>query len=350
MHESSMDKMRQFREAHLREKEETPLNILDLGSLDVVGNYTYREIFNSPDWSYTGVDMAAGKNVDIVLKNPYSWKEIKSNSVDVFVSGQAFEHVEYIWILMLEVSRVLKPGGICCIIAPAGGFEHRYPVDCWRFYPDGMNALAKFSRLTTVEAYTQWEPQGYTEDNSDVWQDSVLVCRKPQTSTWASIKNHVINRIQFHALAIGLDSIMDGADRTPVDDEQSGKERMASFEEIRELRDRLQKNDFPSRADFEKLLASYDDTRAAYEHTRRAYEDTRKELDAVKQLHETLPSREDFDNLRKAYEDTRTAYEHTRGAYEHTLLAYEDVRKELETMRQSNAAMPADNHSGTTKS
>ena len=36
MHESSMDKMRQFREQHLQEKEETPLNILDLGSLDVV--------------------------------------------------------------------------------------------------------------------------------------------------------------------------------------------------------------------------------------------------------------------------------------------------------------------------
>jgi len=293
MHESSMDKMRQFREAHLHEKEKTTLNILDLGSLDVVGNYTYREIFNCPDWSYTGVDMAAGKNVDIVLKNPYSWKELKSNSVDVFVSGQAFEHVEYIWILMLEVSRVLKPGGICCIIAPAGGFEHRYPVDCWRFYPDGMNALAKFSRLTTVESYTQWEPEGYYKDNSDVWQDSVLVCRKPKTSTWASIKNHLINRIQFYALVIGLDSIIADAARTPVGDEQSETQSMTSFEKIWELRSRLQMNDLPSRADFINLIkayedtkAAYEDTKAAYEHTKRAYEDARQELEDIKQTYQ----------------------------------------------------------------
>ena len=326
MHESSMDKMRRFREAHLHEKENTPLIILDLGSLDVVGNYTYREIFNYPGWSYTGVDMAAGKNVDVVLKNPYSWKEIKSNSVDVFVSGQAFEHVEYIWILMLEVSRVLKPGGICCIIAPAGGFEHRYPVDCWRFYPDGMNALAKFSRLTTIEAYTQWEPQGYSTDNSDIWQDSVLVCRKPQISPWASIRNHVVNRIQFHALVIGLDSLVDCVDRTPAGDEQSATENMTSFEKIKALRDRLQMNDLPSRADFEDLLKAYEDTRAAYEHTRQAYEETRKELDAVKQSHDNLPSREDFEDLLKAYEDTRAAYEHTRQAYEETRQKYEDIK------------------------
>lgn len=292
--------MRQFRAAHLHEKEKTTLNILDLGSLDVVGNYTYREIFNCPDWSYTGVDMDAGKNVDIVLKNPYSWKEIKSNSVDVLVSGQALEHVEYIWILMLEVSRVLKPGGICCIIAPAGGFEHRYPVDCWRFYPDGMKALAKFSRLTTVETYTQWEPQGYSKDNSDVWQDSVLVCRKPQTSTWSSIKNHLINRIQFHTLVIGLDSIIVDEARTLERDKQSETQGMASFEKIRELRNRLQMNDLPSRADFENLLKAYEDTKAAYEHTKeayehtkRAYEDTRQKYEAIKKPHQVAGQADD---------------------------------------------------------
>lgn len=274
--------MRLFREKHLQEKEETPLYIMDLGSLDVVGNYTYREIFNCPNWTYTGVDMAEGNNVDIVLKNPYAWREIKSNSVDVFISGQAFEHVEYVWILMLEVFRVLKPGGICCIIAPAGGFEHRYPVDCWRFYTDGMNALAKFSGMTTVEAYTQWEPEGYSADNSDVWQDSVLVCNKRKASTWLSVKRHLINRIQFYALSLDLKNIIadvnEPADKVAHFDIQN----IEDFTKAIEIRDKLQKNALPSREDYENLLEAYEQTKAAYEHTRQAYEDTKQKYEKAK--------------------------------------------------------------------
>ena len=33
-------------------------------------------------------------------------------------------------------SRVLVPGGLACIIAPGAQGVHRFPVDCWRFYPD----------------------------------------------------------------------------------------------------------------------------------------------------------------------------------------------------------------------
>ena len=283
MHESSMDKMRLFKEKHLLGKEETPLNILDLGSLDVVGNFTYKEIFNCPNWTYTGVDMTEGNNVDIVLKNPYSWREIKSNSVDVFVSGQAFEHVEYVWILILEVFRVLKPGGICCIIAPAGGFEHRYPVDCWRLYPDGLNALAKFSRMTTVEAYTQWEPEGYSKDNSDVWQDSVLICRKQKESTWTSIKHHLINRIQFNALAIGLKRIITDNTPLPGGTEPFDIQNIESFTKAREIRNKLQSNDLPSLADYEALLEAYEHTKQAYEDTKQAYEDTKQAYEDIKQ-------------------------------------------------------------------
>ena len=74
--------------------------------------------------------MAPGDNVDIVLNDPYHWKEFKSNSIDVLISGQAFEHIQYIWISILEVVRVLKPGGLGCIIVPSSGVENRYPFDC----------------------------------------------------------------------------------------------------------------------------------------------------------------------------------------------------------------------------
>lgn len=176
MHKSSLDKMLAFRKKYLESKKEEPLLVLDLGSLDINGSY--RDFFDISPWVYRGMDTASGKNVDIILKNPYKWREIKSESADVLLSGQAFEHIEFFWITILEIARVLKPGGLCCIIAPSGGFEHRYPVDCWRFYLDGFVALAKFSKLEVVEVYSQTEPTGYP-DGSDQWQDLVMVARKP---------------------------------------------------------------------------------------------------------------------------------------------------------------------------
>ena len=176
MHRSSLDKMLIFRNKYLEGKKKEPLLILDLGSLDVNGSY--REYFEVFSWTYRGIDMTAGKNVDIVLQYPYNWQEIRSNSADVVISGQAFEHIEFFWLTMLEISRVLKPEGLCCLIAPSSGPEHRYPVDCWRFYPDGFVALARFTSLKVLEVYSQDGPTGY-QDKSDMWQDTVLVCRKP---------------------------------------------------------------------------------------------------------------------------------------------------------------------------
>lgn len=188
MHLSSLDKMRAFRDQYLQGREHEALNIIDLGSQDVNG--CYRSLFVSPSWTYTGIDMSAGKNVDIVLHSPYRWTEIKSGSVDVLISGQAFEHIEYFWLTMMEVARVLKSGGICCIIAPAGGHEHKYPVDCWRFYPDGFTALARFAQLEVLSVSTQWEGKNYP-DGSDEWKDTMLVCRKPKLKGLKKIRSSI---------------------------------------------------------------------------------------------------------------------------------------------------------------
>lgn len=123
--------MMRFRSLFLDQGLKSPLVIYDLGSQDING--TYRPIFSNPNWRYMGIDTVSGKNVDIVLRNRYVFRELQSNSADVIISGQAFEHIEYFWVTMLEIVRVLKPGGICCILAPSSGPEHRYPCDCWRW-------------------------------------------------------------------------------------------------------------------------------------------------------------------------------------------------------------------------
>lgn len=148
-------------------------------------------------------DMEAGKNVDIVLRTPYVWFEIASESADVVISGQVFEHIQYFWITMLEVARVLKPGGICCILAPSSGPEHRYPTDCWRFYPDGLIALANWAELNVCESTTQWESEGY-EDGSDEWHDSMLIFQKPISGTFGGLRGRFRLWLRHKVVLMGL--------------------------------------------------------------------------------------------------------------------------------------------------
>ncbi|MFM7686006.1 MAG: class I SAM-dependent methyltransferase [Actinomycetota bacterium] len=173
MHHTSFEKMLKFHEVYLGPYMDTPLRILDVGSqLVEEGQGTYRGLFDRPDWRYDGLDVSAGLNVDIAVADPYDWVEIADDTYDLVISGQALEHVEFFWGTAFEIGRVLKPGGVTALIAPSNGFEHRYPVDCWRFYADGMRSLAKYLGFEVVDVFTDW--------GRDVWQDSILVMRKPQ--------------------------------------------------------------------------------------------------------------------------------------------------------------------------
>lgn len=187
MHTTRLTRWPRFRRDYLTGREDEALTILDLGSQDINGSY--RPLFSEPQWRYLGVDMAAGKNVDIILRDPYEWREIARDSADVIISGQTFEHTEFFWLTIQQIARALKPDGLCCILAPSSGPEHRYPVDCWRVYPDGFRAVARYAGLETIECWTQWQDLPDYDDESNKWHDSVLVARKPFPATDRSLPN-----------------------------------------------------------------------------------------------------------------------------------------------------------------
>lgn len=133
------DMMRWFVEdVLLPEKESKPLTILDVGAIDLNGGN--RDLFQHPNWAYTGLDLQEGPNVDVVAKRPYRYP-FSSNCFDVVISNQCAEHVEDLYSWADELIRILKPGGWLCIVAPTMWQEHRYPIDCWRIYPDGYRWL-----------------------------------------------------------------------------------------------------------------------------------------------------------------------------------------------------------------
>ena len=154
------------------------IQVLDVGSYDVNGSY--KNLFDLSKYEYTGLDMEEGPNVDFILRNPYAWDEIETDSFDIVISGQAFEHIEFFWITMSEMTRVLKQDGLLCVIAPNGFGKHRYPVDCYRFFSDGMVALARYVSLETLHSHTNCAPiensfGWYSEKNAD----SMLIAKKP---------------------------------------------------------------------------------------------------------------------------------------------------------------------------
>ncbi len=178
MHEQSMRAMSHFVDSFLDVSKEQ--HVLDVGSQNINGTYQLL-IATNPNWKYVGLDQAHGKNVDVVVQNPYRWPEVSNNSYDVIISGQMFEHCPQFWKVAEEIQRVLKPGGLLCIIVPCWyGHEHRYPVDCYRFLPDGLRAIADSIGFNVIIAdyVNRWKPAIDTGH----WNDTILVARKPWES------------------------------------------------------------------------------------------------------------------------------------------------------------------------
>ena len=82
--------------------------------------------------------------------------------------------------------RVLKPGGIFYLNAPSNGAFHRYPVDCWRFYPDSAFAMSRWSKRNQIDCEVL---EQYTSNNeTDIWSDYVVVFSKGITSQTTSTR------------------------------------------------------------------------------------------------------------------------------------------------------------------
>lgn len=195
MHTSSFNNMKSFVDHYLDPNKH--LTIIDIGSCDVNGSYA--PLFDNPLWRYRGVDQIAGINVDIVVKNPYRWKEIASSSADVVISGQTFEHIEFFWITILEISRILKNDGLCCIIAPSTGFEHKFPIDCWRFLPDGFDALCRYAHLDKLSIYCEGIDRQQDKE-SQVWNDCILIAKKKRLS----LKEKIFSSIKRYGSQLDL--------------------------------------------------------------------------------------------------------------------------------------------------
>ena len=134
--------MRYFRNKCLKPLD-AEITVLDIGSKRLKRSHnTYSRLF-PPPFKYSGMDLEAGKNVDIV-----GYESIMG-TYDVVISGQVMEHISYPWEWLANLKQYFTK--YICIIAPNTWGEHRYPIDTFRYFPDGMRALFDYVGIKEVE-------------------------------------------------------------------------------------------------------------------------------------------------------------------------------------------------------
>lgn len=169
MHDTAYEHGRLFFELYCQDNVRT---VVELGSQDVNG--ALRD--HAPAGvHYIGLDVMAAKGVDLIV-DPDAPLPIADSSIDAVVTSSAFEHDVCFWETFLELTRILRPGGLLYLNAPSNGEFHRYPLDCWRFYPDAGVALTRWAarRGTQIDLVESFVGQPQAER----WADFVAVFRK----------------------------------------------------------------------------------------------------------------------------------------------------------------------------
>lgn len=164
--------------------------VVDIGSQDVNGSL--KELCPAA-LRYIGVDFVPGRNVDIVLEDPYKLP-FADQSVDVVVSSSCFEHSAMFWVLFLEILRILKPGGLFYVNIPSNGVFHRYPLDCWRFYPDSGHALVTWAAHNQVSVALLESFIGSQLPVAEGWNDFVAVFVKDEQAV-ARHRGRICDRV-----------------------------------------------------------------------------------------------------------------------------------------------------------
>ena len=172
MHPSALEFGMRFFDAYCKNR--SGIAVVEVGSQIINGSL--RDVF--PDGAdYIGADFCEGKGVDVVLDDPYKLP-FGDGTVDVIVCSSVFEHSQFFWVLFLEIIRILKPEGLFYLNAPSNGYVHRYPVDCWRFYPDSGSALVEWAERNgytpaLLESFVG--EKNYESIDNDAWNDFVAV-------------------------------------------------------------------------------------------------------------------------------------------------------------------------------
>ena len=122
-------------------------SVLELGARRVRPEVsTLRRDFVPHAAEYVGSDYRDGLDVDVVADVHELSEVFGEQRFDAVVSCSTLEHVRFPWIAVVEINRVLKPGGLVFVQTHQSYPVHAHPHDYYRFTREGLEAL--FCRQT----------------------------------------------------------------------------------------------------------------------------------------------------------------------------------------------------------
>lgn len=119
---------------------------LDFGA----GTAKYSGLIKPKTSEYITFDMMAGQNIDVVgdVLNP----PFKDVEFDTVISTQVLEHVEKPWVMIAQIGRIIKSGGVCIITAPFLVPFHADPYDFFRYTETGLTSMLKNEDFEIIES------------------------------------------------------------------------------------------------------------------------------------------------------------------------------------------------------
>ena len=134
-------------------KHRHPKNVMDLGcGGGATGDY-FRRL--DPNLYWIGLDLRSSPEVSTRnrMDNFVSYDGVripfKNDSIDMIYCHQVFEHVEKPHLLIREISRVLKSGGV--FVGSVSHLEPFHSLSVFNYTPYGFNLLLKDASLPLLE-------------------------------------------------------------------------------------------------------------------------------------------------------------------------------------------------------
>ena len=147
------------------------INVLDVGSKNVNGTLTS---LMPHAWEYHGIDIEAGDNVTHVVPKSFPWP-FPDGHFGCAVCTQVYEHLRKPGQMSREVFRLLRPGSLYYVCAPNSLAYHPYPIDCFRYFADGLASVVDDGGFEILAAY-------HSETGPDGVGDTTVIARKPADS------------------------------------------------------------------------------------------------------------------------------------------------------------------------
>ena len=289
--------------------------ILEIGSMDVNGSL--RDLVE-PTTQYVGVDLEEGPAVDVVVK-PGEKLPFDDASFDFIMASSAFEHDPRFWDTFIEMCRVARPGGHVYVNAPSNGGVHRYPLDCWRFYPDAGLALMEYAReqQIKVDLVESFVGRRYT-DSWDGWNDFAAIFRRGPSKTSLN-NNFVYKRYPSYNARTWKSSNMD-CETSLTEDMQLGRDLRQQVAEQTAKLDFLEKERVKAEKLGEKLTADLRISESETSHMRSAIASFEQQVGVLSSALQTQT-----DTLSAVRNDAREKFDQ----FEKERVEAEDLREKL---------------------